>query len=106
MFAIAFDMVIADLEKHYGEPYNNAYYEIKHVLADYDFDNLQGSVYLTTNPSLANLYNAIQALSSIEWFKNSVRDIRGFKVEDWSDFTDSVKHPEKNQKKPKTKKRK
>lgn len=55
MFAIAFDMVVADLEKHYGEPYNNAYYEIKHVLADYDFVNLQGSVYLTTNPSLANL---------------------------------------------------
>ena len=105
MFAIAFDMVVADLEKHYGEPYNNAYYEIKHVLADYDFINLQGSVYLTTNMSLANLYNAIQALSSIEWFRNSVRDIRAFKVEDWSDFTDSVKHPEKNQRKPKARKR-
>lgn len=102
MFAIAFDMVIAQLEKHYGEPYNNAYYEIKHVLADYDFVNLQGSVYLTTNTSLANLYNAIQALSSIEWFRDSVRDIRAFKVEDWSDFTDSVKHPEKNLQKPKS----
>lgn len=101
MFAIAFDMVVAHLEANYGEPYNNAYYEIKHVLADYDFVNLQGSVYLTTNTSLANLYNAIQALSSIEWFRNSVRDIRAFKVEDWSDFTDSVKHPEKNQRKPK-----
>ena len=27
----------------------------------------------------------------IEWFKNSVRDIRAFKVEDWSDFTAIVK---------------
>lgn len=27
------------------------------------------------------------ALKDIEWFKNSVRDIRAFKVEDWSDFT-------------------
>lgn len=105
MFAIAFDMVVAQLEKNYGEPYNNAYYEIKQVLADYDFVNLQGSVYLTTNPSLANLYDAIQALSSIEWFRNSVRDIRGFKVEDWSDFTESVKNPEKNNRKPKTRKR-
>lgn len=105
MFAIAFDMVIAQLEKHYGEPYNNAYYEIKHVLADYDFVNLQGSVYLTTNTSLANLYNAIQALSSIEWFRDSVRDIRAFKVEDWSDFTDSVKHPEKNLRKPKARRK-
>ena len=32
MFAIAFDMVVALLEKNYGEPYNNAYYEIKHVM--------------------------------------------------------------------------
>ena len=96
MYAIAFDMLIAQLVKNHGEPYNNAYYEIKQVLSGYDFINLQGSVYLTTNPSMANLYNAIQALSSIKWFRASVRDIRAFKVEDWSDFTESVKHPEKN----------
>jgi len=98
MYAIAFDMLISKLVTNYGEPYNNAYYEIKQVLGEYDFDNLQGSVYLTSNTSLANLYNAIQALSSIEWFRNSVRDIRAFKVEDWSDFTETVKHPETNQK--------
>lgn len=96
MYAIAFDMRIVDLVNHYGEPYNNAYYEIKQVLGEFDFINLQGSVYLTTNTSMANLYNAIQALSSVEWFRNSVRDIRAFKVEDWSDFTESVKQPEKN----------
>jgi virulence-associated protein VapD len=28
MYAIAFDMVIADLKEYYGEPYNNAYFEI------------------------------------------------------------------------------
>ena len=28
MFAISFDMVIVDLKKNYGEPYNNAYFEI------------------------------------------------------------------------------
>ena len=96
MYAIAFDMLITQLVKNYGEPYNNAYYEIKQVLSDYDFVNLQGSVYLTTNSSMANLYNAIQALSSIKWFRDSVRDIRAFRVEDWSDFTESVQHPEKN----------
>ena len=31
-------------------------------------------------------------LSKIEWFKKSVRDLRGFKVESWSNFTDLVKH--------------
>ena len=41
--------------------------------------------------NLTAVYKAINALSRIEWFKNSVRDIRAFKVEDWSDFTDVVK---------------
>lgn len=94
MYAIAFDMRIAELVDNYGEPYNNAYYEIKQVLGDFDFVNLLGNVYLTSNTSMPNLYNAIRALSNIEWFRDSVRDIRAFKVEDWSDFTESVKHPE------------
>lgn len=40
---------------------------------------------------MANLFKAINALKSIEWFKFSVRDIRAFRVEDWSDFTDLIK---------------
>ena len=47
MFAIAFDMDIKELRTTYGEPYNNAYYEIKILLRKYDFYNTQGSVYLT-----------------------------------------------------------
>lgn len=95
MYAIAFDMRVAQLVDHYGEPYNNAYYEIRQILGEYDFVNLQGSVYLTSNTSMANLFNAIRALSNIEWFRDFVRDIRAFRVEDWSDFTDSVKNPDK-----------
>jgi len=91
MYAIAFDMVIADLKEYYGEPYNNAYFEIGQVLRNYDFFNTQGSVYLTTKSDMANLYRAIEALKKIDWFKKSVRDIRAFRVEDWSDFTDVVK---------------
>ena len=47
MFAIAFDMDIKELRNTYGEPYNNAYYEIKIILRKYGFYNTQGSVYLT-----------------------------------------------------------
>lgn len=36
---------------------------------------------------MANLYMAIEALKKADWFKDSVRDIRAFKVEEWSDFT-------------------
>ncbi len=47
MFAISFDMVIIDLKEYYGEPYNNAYFEIGQVLRKYEFYNTQGSVYLS-----------------------------------------------------------
>jgi virulence-associated protein VapD len=91
MFAIAFDMDIKELRNIYGEPYNNAYYEIKIILRKYGFYNTQGSVYLTENNDLANLFSAIAALKKTTWFKASVRDIRAFKVENWSDFTALVK---------------
>ena len=91
MFAIAFDMDIKELRSSYGEPYNNAYYEIKIILRKYDFYNTQGSVYLTDKDDMANLFAAIYALKKITWFKASVRDIRAFKVENWSDFTQIVK---------------
>jgi len=92
MFAISFDLVISDLKIHYGEPYNRAYFEIKILLQKHDFEWIQGSTYLTQSEDLGTLYKAITALSKINWFKKSVRDIRGFKVENWSDFTEIVKN--------------
>lgn len=87
MYAIAFDMIVADLEKYYGKSYHNAYYEISNILQEYNFYRTQGSVYLSENTDMANLMEAIQTLSETEWFANSVRDIRAFRVENWSDFT-------------------
>ena len=91
MFAIAFDINISILKDTYGEPYNNAYYEIKTILRKYEFYNTQGSVYLTEKNDMATLFRAIAALKNTQWFKSSVRDIRAFRVEDWSDFTSFVK---------------
>jgi len=91
MFAISFDMVIIDLKNNYGEPYNNAYFEINKALRKYEFYNTQGSVYLTQNNDMSNLFRAMNALKSISWFRDSVRDIRAFRVEDWSNFTEFMK---------------
>lgn len=93
MYAIAFDLKIDDLKKYYGEPYNNAYDEIQKEMDALGFDWAQGSLYITRSckNTLAVVYKAMQRLSQIDWFKKSVRDIRSFKVEDWSNFTDIVK---------------
>ncbi len=93
MYAIAFDLKIDDLKKEYGEPYNKAYDEIRQELEKLGFQWTQGSVYMNEDKknTLTNVYKAINKLSNIGWFKKSVRDIRAFKVEDWSDFTEIVK---------------
>lgn len=93
MYAIAFDLKIDVLKAEYGEPYNRAYDEIRQELENIGFEWTQGSVYINpkSENNLTNVYLAINKLSKIAWFKKSVRDIRAFKVEDWSDFTEIVK---------------
>jgi len=91
MFAITFDMVVADLEQHYETPYHKAYYEIREIMKKHSFEWIQGSTYLTETDDLSVVFDAITELSEINWFVHSVRDVRGFNVENWSNFTDSVK---------------
>jgi virulence-associated protein VapD len=40
---------------------------------------------------MANLFIAIQALRSRPWLPKSVRDLRAFRIEQWSDFTSVIK---------------
>jgi len=93
MYAIAFDLEVAKLEEHYGKPYNNAYLEINKELKSNGFEWTQGSLYLSSLEisDLTSVYKAINALSKIDWFCKSLRDIRVFKVEEWSDFSDILK---------------
>ncbi len=36
-------------------------------------------------------FQAIIALKALDWFAPSVRDIRAFRIEQWSDFTAVIK---------------
>ncbi len=45
LYAITFDMDIDSLKLNYGDPYNNAYAEIRRVLQKQGFNWQQGSVY-------------------------------------------------------------
>lgn len=91
MFAIAFDMTVAEVLKHHPKGVSQAYRDISVTLRPFGFERFQGSVYLTSNDDMGNLFAAISALRMLPWVSQSVRDIRGFKVENWSDFTPHVR---------------
>jgi virulence-associated protein VapD len=55
------------------------------------FERIQGSVYVTETEDMAKLFQAIMALKKLTWFPDCVRDIRAFRIEQWSDFTPVIK---------------
>lgn len=68
-----------------------AYIEIGSTLSSLGFRRVQGSLYVTDDEDMANLFRAITALKSLSWFPASVRDIRAFRVEQWSGFAEMIK---------------
>jgi virulence-associated protein VapD len=91
MFAVAFDMTVADVNRHHPKSVAQAYREIGRTLKPFGFTRIQGSVYLTENTDMGNLITAMIALKALPWLGLCVRDIRGFRVENWSDLTPVVK---------------
>ena len=91
MFAIAFDLVVADTTQHHPKGVAQAYADIDDILGNFGFHRVQGSLYTHSSEDLANLFTAITALKALPWLPSSVRDIRAFRVEQWSDFTKLVK---------------
>lgn len=68
MYAVAFDLIVADAEQHHPRGVSQAYAEIGAILGEHGFDRVQGSLYVTKNEDMAQLFLAIQSLRSRSWF--------------------------------------
>ena len=87
VYAIAFDMDIEQLKLHYGDPYNNAYLEIRRLLERHGFSWQQGSVYFgNATVTTADVMVAVIDLTIFPWFAASVRDIRMLRIEEINDL--------------------
>jgi virulence-associated protein VapD len=88
VYAIAFDMDIEQLRIHYGDPYNNAYLEIRQVLEEHQVHWQQGSVYFGgPEVTAATVMVAVIDLTTrLSWFAASVRDIRMLRIEELNDL--------------------
>lgn len=91
MFAITFDLLVKDTRKRHPKGVQQAYKDIGDILERFGFQWIQGSVYVCEREDLANLFAAMNALKSLQWFAGCVRDIRAFRIEQWSDFTNFFK---------------
>lgn len=92
VYAIAFDMDIESLKANYGDPYNNAYAEIRKVLQSHGFSPQQGSVYFgdSTVNAVTCVLAAQDLAKKLTWFADSVRDIRMLRIEEFNDLGPAV----------------
>ena len=71
MFAIAFDLVVSETQIHHPKGVAQAYSEIRDTLSKFEFDWVQGSLYVSKNEDLAKLFSAIMALRNLPWFPSA-----------------------------------
>jgi virulence-associated protein VapD len=92
MYAIAFDMDIDSLRRTCGDPYNNAYLEIRKVLQSHGFTWQQGSVYFGGENinAVTCVLAAIDLAAQLPWFSASVRDIRMLRIEELNDLMPAI----------------
>jgi virulence-associated protein VapD len=92
VYAVAFDMDIEQLRTNYGDPYNNAYMEIRRVLASHGFTWQQGSVYFGGEniTAVTCVLAAIALAQNLPWFAASVRDIRMLRIEEMNDLMPAI----------------
>jgi virulence-associated protein VapD len=92
MYAIAFDMDIESLRNNYGDPYNNAYIEVRKILQKHGFTWQQGSVYFGGEAinAVTCVLAAIDLANQLPWFSASVRDIRMLRIEELNDLMPAV----------------
>lgn len=88
VYAIAFDLDTKVAESLCGSNYHYCYTQIKMVLGEHGFTNLQGSVYFGDAESDAvKCVVAVQDLDRrFSWFGRSVRDLRMLRVEENNDL--------------------
>jgi virulence-associated protein VapD len=92
LYAISFDMDIESLKLNYGDPYNNAYGEIRKLLQKKGFTWQQGSVYFGGESinAVTCVMAVIELTRALPWFAASVRDIRMLRIEEFNDLMPAV----------------
>jgi virulence-associated protein VapD len=91
MFVITFDLITSEVTKRHPKGVTRAYSDIGKTLEKFGFHGVQGSVYITENNEISNMYRAIEALKQLPWLAGSIGELRVLRAELGSDFTAIIK---------------
>lgn len=92
VYAIVFELDIESLRDSYGDPYNNAYIEIRKILQEHGFTWQQGSTYFGGDKinAVTCVLAVIDLSKKLPWFSTSVRDVRMLRIEELNDLMPAV----------------
>ncbi|WP_326938261.1 virulence factor [Avibacterium sp. 21-594] len=65
MYAISFDLVVADTEENHPKGVTQAYTDIGTTLNRFGFERIQGGLYTNADENMANLFQAMNALKAM-----------------------------------------
>ncbi len=91
MYAISFDLVVADTAQNHPKGISQAYVDIGYTMRKFCVTRIQGGLYTCQFEDMANLVSAINEIDVLLWLPSSVLDIRAFLIEQGSDCTMRVK---------------
>jgi virulence-associated protein VapD len=78
MFALSFDLDVAEAHKRHPKGSREAYRDIEKTLGLFGFERVQWSVYAADTDDLGKLVLAILALRDLLWLGPSLKDLKGF----------------------------
>lgn len=90
MFAIAFDLNVAEADRSHPKTSRQAYKDIETTLKRFGFVRVQWSVYAADKEDLAKLIGAVVALRELPWFAPCVKKFRAFRMDLGSDLLETL----------------
>ena len=86
--------VIFELKKEDPKSYQDVQEMYQQIFKSFNFEQVQENFYITNKEEnvLTTLYKLIKTLSELNFFMDVITNVRAFKIEELSDFTDIVKN--------------
>ncbi len=93
MFVIAYDIAVAEANRHHPKGSRGAYTDIEKILIKHGFERVQLSVFAAKDENLEQLFRAVLELKARDWFGKSITNIRAFRMERGTDLTNIFTDP-------------